>query len=95
MQLLLLRVGSILSAIGLMRAKRVKRGTGSIWMLKGVPVKLSNYRMGDNEFRNAKRKAQELFHRVLSINQTVEVTGHVWMFPGQAWYYHNEVCTFR
>eukprot|EP01062_Namystynia_karyoxenos_P063754 TRINITY_DN56556_c0_g1_i1.p1 TRINITY_DN56556_c0_g1~~TRINITY_DN56556_c0_g1_i1.p1 ORF type:complete len:465 (+),score=72.23 TRINITY_DN56556_c0_g1_i1:66-1397(+) len=73
------------------RGPKTRRGTGagSAWHLSYPLLPYSGN--VSQSWLDVQREAGQLFDRVLYMNVTVEVTGHIWMYPRQAQYYHQVI----
>eukprot|EP00754_Rhynchopus_humris_P026243 Rhum_TRINITY_DN15003_c2_g5::Rhum_TRINITY_DN15003_c2_g5_i2::g.133085::m.133085 len=66
--------------------KRVKK-----WRFE-APLKRWTWEGVDHElYGRVKAEARGLFGRLFDLNASVEVTGHIWMFPDQASFYQRQV----
>eukprot|EP01064_Diplonema_japonicum_P014051 TRINITY_DN21573_c0_g1_i1.p1 TRINITY_DN21573_c0_g1~~TRINITY_DN21573_c0_g1_i1.p1 ORF type:complete len:389 (+),score=60.88 TRINITY_DN21573_c0_g1_i1:44-1168(+) len=89
---LMLTIAILAALVPAALTRKGSRGGAKKWALRTVPLMYFNGEGVDmKSFTDIKHEARELFGRVLNMNRTVEVTGHIWMFPNQAQYYHKIV----
>eukprot|EP00756_Hemistasia_phaeocysticola_P066040 Hpha_TRINITY_DN8964_c0_g2::TRINITY_DN8964_c0_g2_i1::g.81004::m.81004 len=87
----MLRIGAVLIALAAAahagRGGKVRSGGGGNWHLPYPLLPYNGEITGD--WMAIQQEAGRLFDRVLWMNASVEVTGHIWMYPRQAQYYHR------